>query len=77
MDGEEVHAFWDRGAEWCNGVVVDVEFGARVQRGGIVCFVDVVLGMVEVGLEDGIPDVLGEVFFGACGEGVYGVGDCA
>ena len=55
-----------------------MEFGARVERGGVVCFVDVVLGVVEVGLEDGVPDVLDEVFFvGAGWECVYGVGDCA
>lgn len=78
MDGEEVHAFWDRGAEGGDGVVVDVEFGARVQWRGVVCFVDVVLGVVEVGLEDCVPDILGEVFFvGAGWECVYGVGDCA
>ena len=42
------------------------------------CFVDVVLGVVEVGLEDCVPDVLGEVFFvGAGWECVYCVGDCA
>lgn len=55
-----------------------MELGARVYRGGVVCFVDVVLGVVEVGLEDCVPDVLGEVFFvGAGWECVYCVGDCA
>lgn len=55
-----------------------MELGARVYRGGVVRFVDVVLGVVEVGLEDCVPDVLGEVFFvGARGESVYGVEDCA
>lgn len=58
--------------------MVDLEFGAGVEGGGVVCFVDVVLQVVEVGSEDGVPDVLGEVFFvGARGESVYGVEDCA